>query len=405
MTEHLDRAAGLGAGEAAGASHRGLDTPNPWPTILGFAGVRLALNTYIRFPFTFVTAFSNGLGLPIATTTTLLGLRELPGLATPALGRWVDRGHEKRTIAVATFAAAASCAATATANVPVLVVAMIVGGLAANGLVMAHSAWVGHRVPFSRRSRAVGIVEVSWAAALLLGAPACAWLIDRWGWRAPFYVVAVSLFAVGTVSLVRLPADRTAHVDEPRRTLRSAFTRRGAGLFCFCACQPFAQMMVFAVYGDWFATRFDMSIGAVGASTVLLGGGELTGTLLTAGVADRVGPRRSVMVGSMVAAPLAASLALVGGNAAMAIVALVVFAAGIEFSFVSAIPLMTEIHPDARGLTVGVAFGLATVGRAIASPVSGWVYERFGMGANGCIAGVALVAGVAAMGVGLRGQR
>src|SRR5690606_29281989 len=67
-------------------------------------------------------------------------------------------------------------------------------------LTVAGHAWIGHRVPYAARSRAIGIFETSWAISLLVGAPILAVLIEVFGWRGPYVALAIgSAFAVVVV--------------------------------------------------------------------------------------------------------------------------------------------------------------------------------------------------------------
>ena len=44
--------------------------------------------------------------------------------------------------------------------------------------------------PSIGRGFAVGVLEISWAAATLVGIPTCGFLIDALGWRSPFFALA-----------------------------------------------------------------------------------------------------------------------------------------------------------------------------------------------------------------------
>ena len=44
-------------------------------------------------------------------------------------------------------------------------------------------------MPYHRRGRVVGAIELSWSSAWLLGVPASGFLIERLGWRAPWAVL------------------------------------------------------------------------------------------------------------------------------------------------------------------------------------------------------------------------
>jgi len=382
-------------------------TPAATATIVGFAVSRTAVAVFVRFPYTFLTAISSGLGLSIATTTNLLGLRELPGLATPFVGRFVDRGHTRSTMAVGFTCATVGCWTIALGWLPIVVIAMFVSGIGGYAIAMAQAAWIGHRVPFARRGRAIGLVELSWAIAFLVGGPACAWLIDHHGWRSSFWAVGAAIATTGVISVRQLGPD----IVEPHDTVAvegswaRAFSRKSAGIYLYAGMQPFAQIIVFAVYGDWLSSRFGMSIALIGTVTVFIGVGEFVGTGASSAISDRLGKRRCTVGGAALAAPMALMLGMVGDHQALGVAAMVVFAVGLEFSFVSALPLMTEMDPEARGLTLGIAFAIVTIGRTVGSSVSGLIYEHLGMWVCGVIACGALIVGGTAVQLGARHHR
>jgi MFS family permease len=71
----------------------------------------------------------------------------------------------------------------------VILIALFLAGLGKSIFDPALQAYVGARVPFHRRGLVIGFLEFSWAGSTLLGIPAIALLIDRLGWRSPFFVM------------------------------------------------------------------------------------------------------------------------------------------------------------------------------------------------------------------------
>jgi MFS family permease len=71
----------------------------------------------------------------------------------------------------------------------VILIALFLAGLGKSIFDPALQAYVSERVPFHRRGLAIGLLEFSWAGSTLLGIPLIAVLIDRQGWRAPFFVM------------------------------------------------------------------------------------------------------------------------------------------------------------------------------------------------------------------------
>jgi predicted MFS family arabinose efflux permease len=159
----------------------------------------------------------------------------------------------------------------------------------------------------------------------------------------------------------------------------------------FAALQPFAQMMVFAVAGDWFVSDLGMSLAGLGLNTVLLGLAELGGAGIAAVASDRLGKRRTAMSGVAVAIPLAAVLGFTGMNAVVGVSVLLLMDISVELAFVAVLPLITELDPEARASAIGVAMAVVTLSRAISSIISGVVYVNWGMEANGLIASLAML--------------
>ncbi len=352
---------------------------------------RTSGNVLIRFPYVFLTSIARGLGIQIDTATTILGVRELGGLATPVIGHVADRGHERRVIVgCCVIAGLATMAAPFVGGIWVFGILMFLGGIAKFGSDTAQGAWVGHRVPYARRGRVLGLMEVSWAGAFLVGMPICAWLISVWGWRGPFVGTGIALVVAGLVQWVRLPPDEV-EVASDRAPMRFRIPRELRGVMVFAALQPFAQMMVFAVAGDWFVSDLGMSLAGLGINTVLLGLAELAGTGIAAIASDRLGKRRTAMAGAVVAIPLSAVLGFTGGSALIGVSALVLMDVAIELAFVAVLPLITELDPEARASAIGVAMAVVTSSRAISSILAGVVYVNWGMEANGLLASLAMV--------------
>lgn len=356
---------------------------------------RLAGNLLLRFPYTFITSISHAFGVRVDTMATLLGIRELGGLAAPAVGRVADRGHERLTMLwCATAAAVATLVIALRPPIWLLVALLTVGGVAKFGLDTAQTAWIGHRVPFARQSRTFGVIESSWALALLVGIPLCGWVKSVWGWRAMFVLCGLALGIAAAAVRSSVPADRPE--PSPSRP-RLRISRPLAGILAYGVLQPFAQMFVFAVYGDWFRSSLGMSDARLSAASMVIGVGELLGTGLTAALADGFGKRRSATVGILVAAPLSAALGLVGGNQLAGVALIVAMAIAIEFSFVSALPLVAELDPDSRASAIGLATALITIARAASSALAGQTYVHLGIGAIGAVTAASCVGAAVAL--------
>jgi predicted MFS family arabinose efflux permease len=363
--------------------------------LVALFGARFGGNVLLRFPFVFLSTITQGLGISLGTATTILGIRELGGLATPIPGRIADHGHERRVIVSLTaLAGVTTIVAPFFGRIGVVTLVLFLGGFAKFGIDAAQGAWISHRVDFARRGRVLGLMEVSWSAAFLVGMPICAWAIDEWGWKAPFVGTGALLLVFAAAQWVALPRDvpQPRHPDEPKRP-RVHIDRSLRGVMAFAAFQPFAQMLVFAVVTYWFSRTLHMSDQGVGLNTAVIGLAELAGSVAAATLADRVGKRRMGLIGLGIATPMLVALGLVGDHAIAAVAVLMVMDAGLEGSFVSVLPLVTELDPNSRAAAIGLTTVIITLARASATWVAGRIYDAWGFTTVCLVAAMVLVLG------------
>lgn len=414
--------------------HTPQDHRHVWPTVRGFAATRLLGNLFVRAPYVFITEISRGLGVSVETMTVVLGVRELGGLGSPVAGRLVDNGHGAAVIAAGGVLVGISCLLAATPWFPVFVVVMVLGAFAKNSIDLAQNAWVGHEVPVTKRARVIGFIETTWAGSFLLGVPVIGFATDRFGWRSGFLITGpiLALLAVGSGASLRRSQQGAAE-DEPvgapaARPTGSTATSTGSAathhaleaianparlrraIWAFFCLQPFSQMLVFAVNGDWFAGHLAMSNTQLSFATAALGVAELVGVAWVIAYADRLGPVRvgGVAIG-LAAIPslilIAMSNSAVGNSAVFGVAMLLLMDLAMEASFVATLPIVTELDVDNRGRSVAQAFVVMLVSRAVASAAGGAIYTRLGFNATLLTSATLCVAGCAALTWARRGPR
>ena len=401
----------------------------PWLT----AG-RFGSNLGVRFPITFIEPLARGVGVSLDTMGLVLGLRELTGLVGPWAGRRADRGRRNRLV----LAGLAGCGLTMalgalSPGVAVLAVVLVVFGAGKATHDVASNGWIGEHVPFARRGLVTGLVETSWAGALLVGVPVLGLLLDGVGWRAPFVATAV-LCALPLLALPRLlgpdaptrPGAGAAGPDDPAAgpegptsatepisldgqvwEVDAAADRHRPGpatvaTIAALALAALAMQLVTVAFGPWLEDGFGFSIAAVGSASIAFGLGEAGGTLGSARFADRLGKRRTVLVGLALMVPCTAALAAVEGRPVAALALFAVVSGAFELAFVSTMPLLTELEPRARAATVGQAFATFTAARAVATAAGAAAYGRWGMGvviAGACALTAAAIVVLAVRGV------
>ena len=376
------------------------DTKSITRSLLVILIVRTTLNTGFRLVYPFLPSLVTGLGISVTAASSLVTLRMLAGLAAPVLGPLADRHSRRAVMAVAMGVMAVACLLLAgIGTVAAAALAFILYGLAKVLYDPSMHAYLGDSVPYARRGRVMGIAELTWSAAWLIGVPAAGFLIARWGWRAPWAVLAVLGAASVAITLIWLPR------NSPRATLPAGQgmigaiwgtwrallrLRRVRILLLISLLLAAANEVMFIVYGTWLQASFGLSLSAIGLASIAIGLAEVAGELGTATLTDRLGKRRSVTLGMLgLAASLAVLPLLAGTGLVGAMAGVVVMMLTFEFSIVSLLPLASEVVPEARASYLSLTVTAFSLGRIVAAAAGGWLWASSGSIAANAAAGAA----------------
>ncbi|MBN2114703.1 MAG: MFS transporter [Acidimicrobiia bacterium] len=343
---------------------------------------RLVLNTAHRFAYPFLPAISRGLGVTLEQGGLLMSARALAGLATPLAVATAGRGERRRrTLALGLALFVLGAAVTAASGVYAgAITGFALFGLAKPLFDISGQAYIADRTPYRRRGRYLALFETTWALALLGGAPAAGWLISHLGWRAPFWAVAgLALAALAALPWALDPdGGRSRGTTVPRLRL----TRPAALILAAVLALMFSAEVSFVVFGAWLEDRFGLSLVALGGAATAIAVAELAGEGASFALTDRLGPRRSVSLGLIVCvvafAALGPALGSLGGGLAVMVLAFF----GFEFAIVSALPLATEVAPEARTRFLALLVVALSVSRALAGVVGPALFSWGGFAAN-----------------------
>ena len=352
----------------------------------------LALRWVTAFLPTLERAFSTTTG----TLTGILGLAELGGLSTTLVGRTLDRGRHRLIFVASLLLVTASSVIALGGSIATFSIAMVFLLVGVSNLTVAGIAYIGERVSYSSRGRAIGTFETSWALSLLLGAPILAFLIDRYGWRAAYVALAL-LNGLAAVAIFRsMPAPQIAETTA-KTSLFGGLPRSAWPPLIASAAVAGAGMSIFVVMGAWLSDDYGLSVAGLGAIATGIGAAELASSSAVAVAADRIGIRRSVGIGGLLLGLGLVVIALSNDSVIIALIGLIVLVIGFEYGFVSSLSLMSEAAPQARGTAIAVGNAIATITRASLIVISGQCYERFGILGSATVSAAALCAAAAAL--------
>ena len=361
---------------------------------------RIVFNTARRFIYPFAPALSRGLGVHITSVTSLIAVNQAAGLLGTFLGPVSDRlGHRMVMLAGLGLLTVGMLGCGFFPFYFVIMAALFLAGLAKSVFDPAFQAFVGERVPFKKRGFVIGLTEFSWAASSLIGIPVAGILIDRLGWRSPFFALGI-LGIAGIISLIiMIPADKKRVINNPGKegyfaALKKLGKNRAAlgtlGLIFFISA---ANDNLFVIYGLWLEKGFGLSIIAIGIGTTVIGVAEFAGEALTALLSDRFGLRRSITAGIVLSSACYAILPLFGENLSFALAGLFMVFLFFEFAIVCSISLCTEILPEARATMMSGYLAASGLGRMTGALIGGPIWLAGGLPATGIVsAAVSLLA-------------
>ena len=270
---------------------------------------KVVANTALRWVGPFLPTLEHAFGVSTSTLTSVMGVGELGGLTTIATGHALDRGHRRRTFLAGLSLVGIASLIALIGSVVSFAVAFSLVVIGVGNLTVAGHAWISDRVPYRGRGRALGTFETAWALSLLLGATGIAALIKAFGWRGPFVALAIVTAAAFVAVIAFVSPDRTTSRAERRRA--GPIPRSGWMTLALLGTDRRFEHLRLRRVGDmarrppWRVDRGPRLRGD------RLRRRRIGGEHVVAAVADRIGLRRSVLIGLGV---LGLGLAIVAGS-------------------------------------------------------------------------------------------
>lgn len=355
-------------------------------------GARFAINVAMRMGYTFLPAFARGAGLSVEAMSTTLSARELTALSAPYSGKATDRLGPVTVMARGGLLAAGGLL-VATLGAPGLIAGLVLFGFGRTAHQVALNAWIGNVVAYQRRGRATGLIELSWGASALLGLPLVGLIIGGVGWWA-----APGALGLATVAFsLRVHHHDSTNGRPPAVPPRKPkMTRAAVATMATTGTMTAAAQFLFLGHGLWLEDTYGLNTAEVGLAIVAVGAIEVVATAASSRFTDRLGKRQSILAGAL---PMAAAMAALAAVPApplwFGLVLLVVAFLGFEFGIVSAIPLVSELDPEARATMVGRAVSVVTIVRAVVTLAATAIYVNQGFAVLMTVATAAALVAIA----------
>ena len=359
---------------------------------------RFFLNTGLRMMYPFVPELARGLGVAQVDITRLITLRNATGFLSPLFGPLSERFGRKAIMAAAVLFFAAGCLLVVIwPQYWVLGITMVAIGVGKVVYDPAMQAYIGDAVPYAQRGRALAITEYAWALALLIGAPAAALAIARWGWQSPFFWLALlsALSVIFFLWFIPGAGAGTHALTGIRDTLRLV-RQHPVILYAvlYIALVMTANEMLFIVFGGWMEESFQLSLASLGLAAALIGVAELVGETFAGWSVDRFGKRPVIITSGLLNALFYLALPYSSGTLTTALITLFLIFLTFEVTVVGGIPLMTELVPSGRAVVMSMVIFAMSLGRTLGAYLGLIVWNSFGFERSALIWAVLMGAAV-----------
>ena len=353
-------------------------------SILAIVFARLSINVSRRFPYPFVSPIGAAFGVSADGIQNVIALTNASGLFSPLFGTLSEHYGKKTVMTGAlTLMTGMSVLGALFADYGVFVLVMFGFGVGKVIYDPTFQAYLGDVIHFSRRARVMGFAELSWALSLVIAAPVAGFLLDVSSLQAIFLFIALLLGSsavclwlfVEAEAKGKAPHDRI-RIMGPLAAIRVVSARPPA-IFAltYTLCLTLSHEIFFINYGLWMEDAFDLALTALGAVTIVIAGAEVIGEFIVISIADRFGAKRTSMYGMLIASFCFLVIPHLTFSLPAAMFGVFLMFISIETAIVSALPLMSELLPQARAIMMSANMGAHSLGRVSGAALGAVIYK------------------------------
>jgi len=356
-----------------------------------FTLARLFVATSFRMVYPFIAVFAAGLKVPITTISLAMAVSMAASAVVPFLAPIADRrGRKTGMLTGMGIFLAGTLAASFFPHIITFFFTILLCNLGNNLFISAIQAYLGDHVTYQKRGLYLAISELSWALSFIVMVPLAGLVIGSSSWNAPYFWLTGIGVMMTVILWIVVPADRPAE-NEPLtifKDIRTVLSSTPAVIgMAMGTAFIIGNELVNVVFGVWMQDSFGLQIAALGAASMVIGFSELAGEGLAALLADRVGKERLMAISFILNGLWVISLPWLGQSQAGAFSWLFMFYLTFEIGIVSALPVMTEVVPQARATMMALFIAALSIGRALGDVVAPMLYTRgFIVNALACLA-------------------
>lgn len=359
---------------------------------------RLFLNTGLRMTYPFLPAFARGVSMSLTAVSHLVALRAFTTFLSPFFGPLSERFGRRPVMSLAMLLfALGALVVVIWPSYWALGVTLSVMSLAKVIFDPAMQAYLGDTIPYRARGKALAVTEFGWAGSFLVGAPLVGVAIQRQGWPAPFFWLALSGLVMALLVWRVLPA--AGGGARPHVSLWAAFQLLGRrpviwATMLYVMLVMSANELILIVYGDWMESGFGLSLATLGLAAGVIGTAEIIGEIFAGWSVDRFGKRPVIIVTGLLNVAMYLIIPYTGYSLSAALASLFALFLFFEITVVGGIPLLTEIVPDARAVVLSMSMAASGLGRAAGAWLGPLIWRQAGLEGTGLAGAICMLAAI-----------
>ena len=247
---------------------------------------------------------------------------------------------------------------------------------------------INNYVALHYRSRHMSWLHCFWGVGTVISPCVMSWALTRSGWQLGYRTVALMQLAIGAVLVLTLPLWRVHSGGEQSARagqvlgIRGAVKIKGAptlfvGFFAYCGAEGTSILWA----SSYLAGERGFSAEHAAASAAVLYVGITVGRFISGFIADKVGDRGMIRLGTGIIAAALAVLALPGGGELGALLGLGLLGLGnapVYPAIIHATPANFGAE-NSQGI-IGMQMASAYVGSTLMPPLFGLIANRAGLG-------------------------
>lgn len=348
---------------------------------------KLLFNITRRLIYPFAPEFARGLHVELSAITPVIAVNQVTSILGPLGAGLADHLGYRFLMLLSLFLLGVGTLSLGfLPYYPVLVFCFFLAGLAKAIFDPSLQAFIGNFVPYQQRGRMIGITELAWAGTTLIGIPLCGIVMARFSWQTPFFFISgcacVSFFII--LKIMPRPEKKTQPSSSAGLAILSSWktiagNRQVAGMLGFSFLMALANDNLFVIYGAWLETSYQLSLSAIGFGTVFIGLSEILGEGFTVFFSDRIGLKRTTLVGTALCTLAYFFLPSLDIGLGYVLAGLFAVFFTFECTIVTSMGLSTELVPELRASTMSAFFALAGLGRVAGAFLGGVIWSKSGL--------------------------